>query len=408
MTEPSLLKGRYQLIRELGEGGMGIVYEGIDNLLDRTVAVKVLSQTSKSRLGSEGRSRLMHEAQAAARLNHPNIVSIYDAGEDQGVDYIVMELVKGDSLYAHKPQSMDEVISIAQQMCAALDHAHTHGIIHRDLKPENVLVTTEGTVKLTDFGLARSFSSRLSLDGMIVGTVFYMAPEAAQRQPYDARVDLYSLGVILYELATGILPFSADDPLAVISQHLYAPVIPPRAHNPEIPEALDALIVQLLSKQPENRPGTASAVWQALELLETARKLQPQKASASKYTMLDRIVRGRLVGRERELAQMSAAWTQAVSAQGSVLLISGEPGIGKTRLARELVAQALISGGRLLSGTCYAEGGLPYHPFPQIIREAFDSTDSEPTIPHYVLADLLQIAPDLHVKYPDIYPNPSL
>jgi serine/threonine-protein kinase len=315
MTNLSLLKNRYKLIRELGGGGMGIVYEGHDELLDRPVAVKVLSENSQSRLGSEGRSRLLHEAQAAARLNHPNIVGIYDAGEDQGTSFIVMELVEGESLYDHKPQAMDEVIAIGRQICAALEHAHTHGIIHRDLKPENVLVAPDGKIKLTDFGLARSFSSRISLDGMVVGTVFYLAPEGALHKGYDHRVDLYSLGVILYELAAGILPFTADDPLAVISQHLYAPVVPPRAHKPEIPEALDALIVKLLSKEPDDRPASAGEVWQILELLETTQKLGTRKTPVTAYTLLDRISRGRLIGREHELAQLSAAWRQASTAK---------------------------------------------------------------------------------------------
>ena len=408
MTTLSQLMGRYQLMQELGKGGMGMVYEGHDNLLNRQVAIKVLSEARNIRLGSEGRSRLLHEAQSAAGLNHPNIVDIYDAGEDQGVSFIVMELVKGRSLHEHKPKSIDEIISIACQICAALDHAHTHGIVHRDLKPENVLVTPDGTAKLTDFGLARSVASHISLDGMIVGTVYYLAPEAALRQSYDGRADLYSMGVMLYELTTGLLPFTADDPLAVISQHLYAPLVPPRAHNPQIPEALDALIVQLMSKQPEDRPRNAGEVWQLLELLETAQQLGMKKPAGQEYTLLDRIVRGRLIGREREVAQMSAAWQQSTSGQGGVLLISGEPGIGKTRLARELVAQALISGGKVMTGACYAEGGIPFDPFPQIIREAFDSPDSHVDLPRYFLADLAQIAPDLRIKYPDLFPNPPL
>jgi len=408
MSNLLLLKGRYQLIRELGGGGMGIVYEGHDSLLDRPVAVKVLSEISRARLGSEGRTRLLREAQAAAKLNHPNIVGIYDAGEDQGISFIVMELVEGESLYDYKPQSIEEVLAIAQQICAALEHAHTNGIIHRDLKPENVLITPAGKAKLTDFGLARSFSTRVSVDGLVVGTVFYLAPEAALRQPYDGRVDLYSLGVILYELTTGTLPFSADDPLAVISQHLYAPVIPPRAHKPEIPAALDALIVQLLSKQPENRPASAGEVRKLLIAIESSQRLESGVVSAPEYSLLDRIVRGRLVGREHELAQMSAAWRQAASGQGSVLLISGEPGIGKTRLARELIAQALVSGGKVMSGSCYVEGGVPYDPFPQIIRDTYEATESLIEIPRFVLADLIQIAPDLRPRHPEVYPNPPM
>jgi tetratricopeptide (TPR) repeat protein len=215
---------------------------------------------------------------------------------------------------------------------AALDHAHTHGIVHRDLKPENVLVTPDGTAKLMDFGLARSVASRLTSEGSIVGTVFYLAPEQALGGEVDGRADLYALGVMLYELTTGHLPFTADDPVAVISQHLHAPIVPPRAHNEEIPPALDALIVGLMSKQPEDRPASARAVLHALERLD-----QPEAEAAvlGELSLLDRIVRGRLVGRERELDEATAYWQRAASGDGHVLLISGEPGIGKTRLARE-------------------------------------------------------------------------
>ncbi len=408
MSKKNLLQGRYQLIRELGSGGMGSVFEGHDNLLDRRVAVKVISKSSQSRLGSEGKSRLMQEAKAAARLNHPNIVDVYDAGEADETSFIVMELIQGDSLYECKPESISELFSIASQICAALEHAHAHGVIHRDLKPENILVTPTGAVKLTDFGLAVSFGARGSLDEMVVGTVLYMAPEAAAHQQYDGRSDLYSLGVILYELSTGIVPFSAEDPLAILSQHLYAPVVPPRAHNPEIPTVLDTLIVQLLSKRPEDRPANAGELRRLLESIQDTENLGIGTATAPEYSLLDRITRGRLVGRERELAQMIGIWRQTASEHGSVLFISGEPGIGKTRLARELVAHSLISGGRVLSGACYAEGGVPYDPFPQIIREMFEESDAEQDIPRFVLADLIQIAPDLRPRYPDVYPNPPL
>ncbi len=258
LTMANLLKDRYQLIRELGHGGMGVVYLARDTLLDREVAVKVLSEASRSHLGTEGSARLLHEAQSAARLNHPNIVSIFDAGEDQGASFIVMEWIDGDSLFDIHPASLQESLPIIRQVCKALEHAHAHGIIHRDLKPENILVTRDGKVKLTDFGLARSVSSRLMMDGQIVGTVLYLAPEAALRQPYDERVDLYSLGVVLYELASGCLPYTGSEPMAVISQHLYAPVVPPRAHNPDIPPALEQLILRLMSKKPEDRPQSAA------------------------------------------------------------------------------------------------------------------------------------------------------
>src|SRR5512137_1986520 len=156
------LQNRYRLDAELGHGGMGTVYRAHDTLLDRDVAVKVLNDTG---LGTEGRARLLREAQAVAKLNHPNIVAVYDAGEVDATPFIVMELVAGSSLRECPPSSLDETLRIAQQLCAALDHAHTHGIVHRDLKPENVLLLPNGNIKLMDFGLARSVASRLTREG---------------------------------------------------------------------------------------------------------------------------------------------------------------------------------------------------------------------------------------------------
>lgn len=257
-----LLNDRYRLDSELGSGGMGVVYRAQDMLLERPVAVKVLNQGG---LGSEGHSRLLQEAQAAAKLNHPNIVAIYDAGEVDSLAYIVMELVEGASLYEQRPKTIDEIIPIASQLCAALEHAHSHGIIHRDLKPENVMVTSDGIAKLMDFGLARSVASRLTMEGTIIGTVFYLAPEQALGKELDGRADLYALGAMLYEFCTGQLPFSGDDPFAIITQHLHAPVVPPRAKNDAIPVSLDALVVRLLSKDPDERPASAALVLEMLD-----------------------------------------------------------------------------------------------------------------------------------------------
>ncbi len=218
----SLLNQRYQIDAELGQGGMGTVYRAHDTLLERDVAVKVMT---KAALGTEGRARLMHEARATAKLNHPNIISVYDAGETEisagtGTSpFIVIELVEGKSLHEYRPQAMEEILSIVRQICIALDHAHAHGIIHRDLKPENVMLLPDGTAKLMDFGLACSVASRLTTEGTLVGTVFYLAPEQALGAAIDHRADLYALGATLYELTTGVLPFTADKALAVITQH---------------------------------------------------------------------------------------------------------------------------------------------------------------------------------------------
>ena len=414
----AVLNDRYRLDAERGRGGMGVVYCARDLLLDRDVAAKVLS---KAFLGTEGRARLLREARSTAQLNHPNIVSIYDAGEatvpgvEDPVPYIIVELIAGPSLHDCPPKTLPETLRLAGQICTALEHAHAHGIVHRDLKPENVLLApgdTSGQVaaKLSDFGLARSMASRLTIEGTIVGTVFYLAPELALGQEYDGRADLYALGVMLYELATGELPFTASDPLAVISQHLHAPPVPPRARNAAIPAALDALILRLLNKRPEDRPHSAAEVGQILVSLAAGEAPPAQFAAESQeLALLDRIARGRLVAREEELAHMRALWQRAAAGEGQVLLVSGEPGVGKSRLVRELVTQVQVAGNRALLGECYAEGGAPYAPVGQIVRRALESRGGDRlALPDFVLADLVALAPALRLTFPDLSPNPTL
>ncbi len=351
----TLINERYRLDSELGRGGMGIIYRAHDTLLDREVAIKVLSDSA---LSTESRARLLREAQAAAQLNHPNIVSVHDAGETDtsaegpgtgGVPFIVMELVEGKSLHnltvagSHQPQAVEETLSIARQVCAALEHAHAHGIIHRDLKPENVLIHPDGTAKLTDFGLARTVASRLTTEGTIVGTVFYLAPEQALGGKIDHRADLYALGVMLYELTTGQLPFAGDDLLAVISQHLHAPVVPPSTHNPEIPPTLDALIVRLLSKQPEDRPASAAEVRQSLEDLSrpggtTAPRIPPSPEISGLCPNNLPAQATPFIGREVELAAVRKKLTRP---EVRLLTLTGPGGTGKTRLGLQAATDLL-------------------------------------------------------------------
>jgi tetratricopeptide (TPR) repeat protein len=395
------LHDRYRLDAQLGQGGMGIVYRARDLVLDRPVAVKLVNDT---KLSTAGRAQLLYEAQVAAQLNHPNIITVFDAGEADGTPFVVMELIEGASLHEHRPTDLATTVAIARQVCAALQHAHAHGIVHRDLKPENIFLTLTGTAKLMDFGLARPVAARLTQEGALVGTVFYVAPEQALGEAVGPRADLYALGILLYELTTGRLPFTADDPLAVISQHLYAPVIPPRAHNAAIPPALEALIVRLMSKRPEDRPASAHEVEQVLAQLDLA-----PSSAATDFSMLDRIAQGRLIGRERELAAAKASWQRACTGQLQVLFITGEPGIGKTRVARELATRVAVTGGRALLGECYAQGGAPYAPIGQIIRQAAQVGPAAfARLPDPVLADLLTMAPDLRAQYPEVSPNPSL
>ena len=261
--EPGLiLEDRYQLMAVLGQGGMGIVYQATDLMLERNVAVKVLSKTDST---GDQRQRLLTEAKATAKLNHPNVVAIYDAGRVGDIPYIVMELVEGVTLREIEAPTIDEVVSLAEDMCAALAHAHQNRIIHRDLKPENVMITARFQAKLMDFGLARiSGSTKLTIDGVLSGTVDYLAPELITGKPASERSDLYAFGVILYELTTGRPPFEADNLAVLLSNHLHAPVIPASAHNSTIPYGLDALILQLLEKDPSNRPQSAAEVSETL------------------------------------------------------------------------------------------------------------------------------------------------
>lgn len=382
---------------------MGTVYRAHDTTLERDVAIKLLSKTQ---LGTEGRARMLREARMAANLRHPNIVVVHDAGEYEEVPYIVMELVEGKTLHEHKPERLEDVLEVAKQICAALQQAHKHNIIHRDLKPENVILDTDGTAKLMDFGLARSVSSRLTEEGTMIGTVFYMAPEQVIGDEIDPRADLYALGVMLYELTTGELPFQDDNPIAIITQHLHAPPVPPRGKNKELPGYLNDLILRLLEKDPEDRPESVSEV---LQILESPEKGAESLRDSKELSVLDRIVRGRMVGRKKEFEEARMIWGKAAAGQGQTLLISGEPGIGKTRLTREIMTHAEISGGQVLIGGSYAEGGAPYATFGQIVRKILASEGEHAVeFPEYIIADLITLAPDLRPLHPDVSPNPKL
>ncbi len=385
-----LFINRYRITGELGRGAMGTIQKAEDTLLDRQVALKMITA---AQLTEENRVRLLSEARAAAKLNHPNIVSIYDAGEENQIPFIVMELVEGGSLFEKKPESLEEIISISRQICSALGHAHQHGIVHRDLKPENVLRSGDGHVKLNDFGMAHSFSSRLSTEGVLLGTVYYIAPESIQGFVVDGRADLYALGVMLYEWITGRLPFTAEDPVAVISQHLYAPIVPPHIYSAQIAPELEDLILRLFNKEPADRPESAAAVD---KILAGINRGQVSDLPLTPTYRLDRVVRGKLVGREKELELGRAIWQQALTGSSQMLLVSGEPGIGKTRFVHELIAYATLSGGRCLVGECFSEGGAPYEPLAPMIRESLgEGAKKRLDLPGYVLSDLVKITPGL-------------
>ncbi|HEX9676252.1 MAG TPA: ABC transporter substrate-binding protein [Anaerolineales bacterium] len=395
------LGDRYLLQEQIGQGGVGTVWRGFDSVLERPVAIKLLNSEG---LRPEGRDRMLAEARAIARLDHPNIVSVYDAGESNGSPFIVMELVEGQNLHDRPPGDLRQAVQVAGQVCAALDHAHAQGIVHRDLKPENVVIGRDGIARLMDFGIARSMASRVTQEGHIVGTVFYLAPEQALGQEFDGRADLYSLGIMLYELTTGELPFTHDDPVAVISQHLHAVPVPPRAKNENIPPALNKLILALMSKDPAARPASAAEVGRSLA---SPTLLDEQAAPGDEPTVLERIARGRLVGREQEIGQARALWMKARAGEAQTLLIGGEPGVGKSRLLREVLTQVELTGGRALGAACYAEAAVPYAAFRQILREVFrEGGAGIPEFPQVVQEDLVALLPELGRHYSQVTPRP--
>ncbi|MFD7996050.1 serine/threonine-protein kinase [Streptomyces mexicanus] len=280
--EGQLLGGRYRLVRQLGEGGMGEVWEARDETLDRQVAVKVISLLAggNSR-GDEARARFLREARITARLQHPYIVSVHDLGESDTqrgtVPFLVMELVRGEGLDVKLREGsvgLAEAARWGAQICDALGDAHAHGIMHRDIKPSNILVTPAGTVKVLDFGVARAAdpyatADRLTQTGFIVGTPPYMAPEQARGHP-EPRSDLYALGCLLFELVTGRLPFQAPDSVGYLTAHLSQQPPAPSSVAAGVPEAWDAVLLRLLRKDPTERYASAADAAQALRRLADA------------------------------------------------------------------------------------------------------------------------------------------
>ncbi|NOT33552.1 MAG: AAA family ATPase [Candidatus Eisenbacteria bacterium] len=358
-----IIAGRYRLTAWLGRGGMGEVWRAHDPQLARDVAVKVVSPAA---FDTAGRARLLREARIAASLNHPHIVAVHDAGEDGVQPYLVMELVLGENLRERPPRTTEGAVVVAKQVLDALAHAHAHGVVHRDLKPENLLATgpvETPRIKLSDLGVARaSASGSETAQGTILGTANYLSPEQALGGEIDGRADLYALGVLLYELIAGRLPFTGSDALAVISQHLHSPPSPPRAFRPDLSPALERFVLRLLAKAPEQRFATAAEAAKELERICTLPAVEANAEPAT--TLLDQLVRGRMVGRASEFERLREVWRSALAGRAQLALVSGEPGVGKTRFARELIVAARVDGAAVLMGGCYEfEATTPYLPF---------------------------------------------
>lgn len=367
--------GQYRVQSLLGRGGMGEVYLAVDLALDRRVALKLLP---RELTGDKHRvRRFTQEARAASGLSHPNIVAVYGFGECELGQYLVMELVEGRSpvQLGPLPLAPSLVASLGEQIAHALEATHGAGLVHRDLKPDNILVRADGVVKVLDFGIARlagpvtqEMETALTLPGTTAGTPKYMSPEQVRGDWPGTNSDIFSLGTVLYELATGRHPFESDSVVGYMHSILSRPPIAPYRLNPSIPGWLDSLLLRMLEKNPEQRC-TASEVAAALGNRE-------ERATGATVAGPAR----RLVGRRRELTELRAAAQEVAGGQSLMVTVSGEPGLGKTTLIEEFLQELLASGAALIAtGRCSERlaGAGAYLPILEMLGSLLNGVEHE-------------------------------
>src|SRR3954468_9225261 len=266
-TSPQKI-GRYEIVGELGKGAMGLVYKALDPMIGRTVAMKTMRMDVHGMETDEMLKRFQNEARAAGVLNHANIVTIYDAGEQSGLFYIAMEFIEGVTLHSqiaqHRVLPVEQIIDVSRQVCAGLDVAHSHGVVHRDVKPANIMITPDKTVKIMDFGIAKA-GGGLTSAGQVLGTPNYMSPEQVKGRTLDGRSDLFSFGVILYEMVTGEKPFTGQNVTTIIYKIVNENPIAPRELDSTIHPGLSAVISRALAKNPDERYQTGAQLFKDLE-----------------------------------------------------------------------------------------------------------------------------------------------
>lgn len=423
----SFASGRYTVKKFLGEGGKKRVYLAHDKVLDRDVAFALIKTEG---LDDASRTRITREAQAMGRLgDHPNIMPIFDLGQETdpvtgaSQPYMVLPLMPsgdvGDVIQKAPDHRMplERALKITRETVNGLVFAHSKGIVHRDLKPGNVWLTADGTARIGDFGLAVATDrSRLTREGMMVGTAAYMPPEQAMGGEITPRADLYSLGAMLYEMVTGRPPFLGDDDIAIIGQHINTPPVAPTWHRPDCPKPLDALIMRLLAKDPKQRPESANDVLSALEAVSvTGTATAPTPASADGKAdpgrSLDSMSSGVFVGRQKEMDQLRAALEETLSGHGRMLTLVGEPGIGKTRTAQELATYSGLRRCQVLWGRCYEGGGAPpYWPWVQAIRSYVRERNPEELRREMgsTASVIAEVVADVKERIPNLQPPPAL
>jgi eukaryotic-like serine/threonine-protein kinase len=385
----------YELTALIGEGGMGRVYRATDTRLGREVALKVLPPevaADEERLG-----RFRREARALAALNHPNIVTIYSVEECEGTHFLTMELIEGRTLDAIIPPgglATERFLAIALPLAESVAAAHAVGLTHRDLKPQNVMIGSDGRVKVLDFGLARftdapspdgrpshAISTMLhTQEGLIVGTLPYLAPEQIDGRTADARSDIYALGVVFYEMATGRRPFVHDSTVALLAAIIRDHPVPVASLAPALPPEVHTAIMRCLEKDPGARFPNAAALGHALRDMslppitrELSASLSPSgfrhSAVAIGSVAAARLSGSPLVGRESELSRLLDRLDAAASGHGGLVLLGGEPGVGKTRLSEDVMREGNARRFLALAGHCHESGTTPYGPFVELFEQ---------------------------------------
>jgi ABC-type transport system substrate-binding protein/serine/threonine protein kinase len=399
------LSNRYDIRTELGRGGMGVVYRAYDPLLNREVAVKLIPPTL---LSPETEQRFQREAQLVAQMDHPAVVPIFDFGKHEGSLFFVMPVVQGTNLRWFQREgalTLGEVIDIGIQVAEALEYSHSRGVIHRDVKPENIMVVREDgarvRVRIMDFGLARGATeSRITKTGTIAGTLSYMSPEQVAASGVDHRSDIYSLGTVLYECITGEPPFSGELQ-SILYRIVHEIPQPPRSLGADINEDLEAVILTCIAKDPGKRPQRASEIADSLRRCQTRLHQSDLGKSVvlTKILMLPRVAPSPFIGREKEQAELQKRLNAAISGECQFVVVSGEPGVGKTRLLDEIenLAKArklLVLHGRSIE----QDGAFPYQGFCEAIQEYFRQKDTSSSPDNMI--ELSDVAPDLVSLFP--------
>ena len=375
----TLLLDRYEVVEQIGAGGMGVVYRCLDRQTGQPVAAKVMATT-----GHDAQEhRLRREYRALQRVHHPNVVGVVAWGLHEGRFFYVMELIDGVTLTefesfpdaargAESRAGVDRFLITISTVLAALDAVHSAGIVHRDIKPQNIMVDRDGVVKLMDFGLVQGVEGSMSdtVSGSLLGTVGYMSPEQVRGRRVDRRSDLYSIGVILYEFLTGQRPFTGDSAIGVLTRILNERPVAPRLHCGWIAPALEDIVLRLLNKNPEERYRSALEVAEALRRVSVAGSwVDPAEQSWSSGAYSIPRTANRMVGRESLLERLKSITERVVRGRGQLVLLSGEAGVGKSRLILELSTSFPDGGVACIRGACYENEGIYYQPFLEALAE---------------------------------------